>query len=51
MILAFPFSKYWATRNSDFSTISRVYVFLTGVAPRAVVETRFSVATRGGPMR
>jgi hypothetical protein len=38
----FPFSNYWAIRNIDFRTISRVYVFLTGVAPHTVVESRFS---------
>jgi hypothetical protein len=39
---AFPFSNYWAIRNIDFKTISRVYVFLTGVPPGKTVESRFS---------
>lgn len=37
----FPFSNYWAIRGIDFRTISRVYVFLTGVPARGVVESRF----------
>jgi hypothetical protein len=37
----FPFSNYWAIRGIDFRTISRVYVFLTGVQAGAVVATRF----------
>jgi len=37
----FPFSNYWAIRNIDFKTISRVYIFLTGVLPGKSVESRF----------
>jgi hypothetical protein len=38
----FPFSSYWAIRNIDFGTISRVYVFLTGIPPGVSVGARFS---------
>ena len=38
---AFPYSNYWSIRNLDFRTISRVYVFLTNVAPHAAVNVRF----------
>jgi hypothetical protein len=37
----FPFNNYWAIRNIDFKTISRLYVFLTGVPAGGVVESRF----------
>ncbi|MEP6536258.1 MAG: hypothetical protein ABJF23_13110 [Bryobacteraceae bacterium] len=38
----FPFNNYWAIRNIDIKTISRVYVFLTGVPSGAAVDARFS---------
>jgi hypothetical protein len=37
----FPYSNYWAIRNLDFQTISRLYIFLTNVSPQAVVRARF----------
>ncbi len=37
----FPFNNYWAIRGIDFRSISRVYVFLTGVPAHGVVESGF----------
>jgi hypothetical protein len=37
----YPFSNYWAIRNMDFKTISRVYIFLTGLAPGGSAQVRF----------
>lgn len=39
---AFPYSNYWAIRGIDFYTISRVYVFLTGLEPGTAARARFS---------
>ena len=39
---AFPYSNYWAIRGIDFNAISRVYVFLTGLAPGTAARARFS---------
>ncbi|HXB68787.1 MAG TPA: hypothetical protein VNY05_11110, partial [Candidatus Acidoferrales bacterium] len=38
----FPFSNYWAIRNIDFMTITRVYVFLTGIPAGVAVQAQFS---------
>jgi hypothetical protein len=37
----FPFSNYWAIRGIDFKTISRVYVFLTGIPAGGMAKARF----------
>ncbi|MFH1266370.1 MAG: hypothetical protein ABIK89_11645, partial [Planctomycetota bacterium] len=39
---AFPYSNYWAIRGINFGAIARVYVFLTGLAPGAQAQARFS---------
>jgi hypothetical protein len=38
----FPYSNYWAIRGIDFNAISRIYVFLTGLAPGTSARARFS---------
>ena len=37
----FPYSNYWAIRDLNFRTISRIYVFLTNIVPQAAVKVRF----------
>lgn len=39
---AYPYNNYWAIRAIDFKSISRVYVFITGLAPDKSANCYFS---------